>query len=214
MEPAAKNQGSHYHLSVQPERRFPVIRAALASALAGHWIANAVADPGEYARVGLEYAGEAMYPILVQTAATLLLIGALSLGAPWWRARTRPIARRPMRPLPLLILLVVFQIGFFWLMEGTERMSLEGRYEKAFEVGLFESGFVLELLIAIVSALLVVLLARFTSRFVKAFLKTRRQVESPLAGGFAPSIVEFIRPIEVLAGAGCVRAPPAELPIP
>jgi hypothetical protein len=37
--------------------RSPLVRAALISALVGHWIANAIADQGEYAAVGLRYEG-------------------------------------------------------------------------------------------------------------------------------------------------------------
>ena len=84
---------------MRPGRRLPLIRVALVSALVGHWIANAIADPGEYAVVGLRYEGAALRPILIQTGwffwrswrSRSLLAWAFGAGPP------ASITRRPSR---------------------------------------------------------------------------------------------------------------------
>jgi hypothetical protein len=144
---------------MQRSRGLPLFRAALVTALAGHWIANSIADPIEYASVGLRYDGAALRPIILQSVIVALLVGLLTLASRLrlpqrWIHRDSSLTRTE-----LALLLLGAQIGLSGLMEMTETLALGGAYAAAFRTGFLDVGFGVELLIAIVSALLLVALA-------------------------------------------------------
>lgn len=185
-------------------RRFPLVRAALASAIAGHWLANALADPGEYARVGLEYSGRALLPIAVQTLLVLSLIG---LATALSRRRPHP-ARTNLSPVRMAMILAGSQLALSWLFEATERLTLSHEYVEAFEGGWLASEFGLELLVALVSAVILVVLARAVGTLVRVLLARRqRPAPSPEPRRFTHR--QAPRHVRHLVGAGAVRAPPA-----
>lgn len=182
-------------------RGFPLVRAALASAIAGHWLANGLADPDEYALVGLTYEGFALVPILIQTA----LVAALIVAATIWRP-ARWSTFRPSRAA-LAAMLAASQLGLSWLLEATERLSLGSTYAGAFSGGWLQSGFGLELVIAVASAALLVILALGLRTLVKVLLAQRRPAPRPQR---APRPwIESVRPVRYLDGSGAVRAPPS-----
>ena len=94
----------------RPRRRLPLIRVALMSALVGHWIANAIADPDEDAVVGLRYEGAALRPILIQTALVALAILAITL-AQGFRRRPAHVDRTSI--IALAVMLVALQTALF-----------------------------------------------------------------------------------------------------
>jgi hypothetical protein len=193
---------------MQRSRGLPLFRAALVTALAGHWIANSIADPIEYASVGLRYEGAALRPIILQSVIVALLIGLLTLG-PRLRLPQRWIDRgSSLTRTELALLLIGSQIGLSGLMELTERLALGAAYTTAFRTGFLDVGFGVELLIAIVSALLLVALAIGVARAIRALLpraRTRTNVDEPRSPIEAP----FVRRVLTLAGSGGVRAPPS-----
>lgn len=184
-------------------RRFPLVRAALASAIAGHWLANALADPDEYARVGLGYSGSALLPIVVQTIGVLALIGLATVLA----RRSTPRTARRLRPVPVTLVLTGSQLALSWFFEATERLTLSREYLEAFEGGWLESGFGLELAVALASAVILVVLARAAGTLVRILLSRKhRPVPRTAPEPFTPYDVP--RTVRHLVGAGSVRAPP------
>ena len=188
-------------------RRLPLIRVALASALVGHWIANALADPGEYAAVGLRYEGSALRPILIQTVVVGLAVLAITLGRRFGWLRARRARLDGASVLVLAAVLSAFQIVAFAAMEVTERLSIGERYAAAFRGGILDRGFAIELVVAIATALLLVGIAIGVRRIVRAILsspRARPAVVPPVMAGET----SFVRPVLILAGSGGVRAPP------
>jgi hypothetical protein len=161
----------------------------------------------EYARIGRDYAGEALIPILWQTVvavSAILAIGRFPRRLP----SMGEVEPRSPQPAALLALLFTAQVGLVVLMEWTERLALGAPYAEAFRGGLLESGFVLELILSAGSALLLVLFAAAARRIVRVFVG-----EAPAEAVLAPSLErpardEVLPRFGVLAGAGCVRAPP------
>jgi len=191
-------------------RGFPLFRAALGSALVGYWVANAVADPREYAAIGLRYEGSALHPILAQTLIALVLLGLTSIPAFRRTRPTTPSAWLDRGPVAVFGLLTLVQVGLFGLMETVERLWLGSGYADAFHGGPFDLGFLIEVLIAIVSAVVVVAVMTAMVRAVRAILAGPRPLPAP--GEPATAHVHpapFVRPVPVLVGAGGVRAPPA-----
>ena len=189
-------------------RRFPLVRAALASALAGYWVANAIADPREYEAVGLRYEGAALVPILAQTAVVSLVLCLTGIASWWWNRRNGESRSFNLRPAAICGCLVVFQIGAFTVMETVERVWLGESYAAAFKGGVFDLGFLIELLIAIASALLLVALMRAMARVVRAILAASHVGEAADRETPWPRPPAFVRPVPILAGAGGVRSPP------
>jgi uncharacterized membrane protein len=190
-------------------RGLPLFRAALVSALIGHWIANAIADPIEYASVGLRYEGEAFRPILFQTAIVVIAVLVMTLAS-----RLRPRRRLDLdlagSRAVLTVVLATIQLVSFTAMEITERLALGEGYTAAFRSGVFDGGFAVELIVAIVSALLLVALAIALTRVVQAFFsgsRRRSAVVEPVRHIETP----FVRRVLILAGSGGMRAPPSLL---
>jgi hypothetical protein len=191
---------------VRRDRRLPLIRVALVSALVGHWIANAIADPGEYASVGLPYEGAALRPISIQTALVALAIVAITLAHRLGFRRRRARVDHPST-IALTLMLVALQTTLFAAMEITERLSIGEAYAAAFRGGILGRGFAVELVVAIATALLLVGIAIGVRRIVRAILmspRTRPAVGPPVVA----SETTFVRPVLILAGSGGVRAPP------
>jgi hypothetical protein len=195
---------------VKPSRRLPLIRVALASALVGHWVANAIADPGEYASVGLRYEGAALRPILFQTAFVALAIVAITL-ARRVRVPCRPASFDRTSAITLTAMLTAFQIVAFATMEVTERLSIGERYSAAFRGGILDRGFVIELVVAIAIALLLVAIAIGVRRIVRAVFSAPRTRPVAIGPQHARETT-FVRPVLILAGSGGVRAPPLGAP--
>jgi hypothetical protein len=185
----------------------PLFRVALMSALVGHWIANAIADPIEYASVGLRYDADALRPILFQSILAGVLLVSLTMAA---RLRvTRRLSHRMLEGprLPLAALLATMQICLFVVMEITERIALGETYARAFHGGVLDAGFGIELVIAIASALALVALAMAVTRVVRSLLG-RTPTARPSADRSGPREHTHVRAIRLLAGSGGVRAPP------
>jgi hypothetical protein len=191
----------------------PLVRAALVSALVGHWIANAIADPLEYASVGLRYEGEAFRPIAFQTAAVLVALIGLTI-APRLRVRWR-LDAPPLvsSKAALTLLLTSLQVALFGVMEISERIALGESYAAAFRGGILDGGFALELVVAIASALVLVALAIVVTRAVKSIL-TRSRERPPSREPVQHAEAPFVRPVLILAGSGGMRAPPIPQPSP
>jgi hypothetical protein len=189
-------------------RGFPIVRAVLTSAMVGHWVANAVADPGEYARIGRQYAGDALHPILIQTGVVALLVTLMTLLARR-RAPGGPSSARILGSAPLLGVLLGTQVSLVVLLEWTERVALGAPYAGAFGGGPFESGFIIELVLAAGSALLLVLLCAAAGRILKALLRTTVELAIADPQVRQPVVLEVARPVGALVGAGGERAPPS-----
>jgi uncharacterized membrane protein len=158
-----------------------LLRAIIATALLGHWVANALADPGEYAAVGLRYEGRALYPILIQTALAVLAIAALSVLA-GTRAHLAPAAEHLSRRL-LTVIVVSVQVALVAGFEVTERIGIGEAYAQAFREGLFDRGFALELGIALLSAILLVALTLALAHVVRAIRRRPVHAEPSRTSG-------------------------------
>jgi len=190
---------------VSEARRFPLLRAIIATALLGHWVANALADPGEYAAVGLRYEGRALYPILIQTALAAAVIVALTLLART-QAHLLPTADRLSRWV-LTALVVTTQVALAAGLEVTERVGIGDAYARAFHEGLVDRGFALELGIALLSAIVLVVLTLAVAHVVRAIMRRsiarRRSGPNPVR-----PLADVPAPRAVLVVGGGVRAPP------
>jgi hypothetical protein len=185
----------------------PLVRVALVSALIGHWIANAIADPLEYASVGLRYEGAALRPIAFQTAAVLAALIVLTVVRRLHPGRRLAAPRRLTSRTALTLMLTGLQMGVFGAMEVTERLALGETYAAAFHGGILDGGFVLELVVAIASALVLVALAIAVTRAVRSILSGPRG-RTPSADPVQHAESPFVRPVLILAGSGGMRAPP------
>jgi hypothetical protein len=189
------------------DRGIRLIRAALLTALAGHWIADAIFDREQYAGATPEVLGALNDPILVQTV--LVLIASAALTVCGYRRRREGAASlfASLGRTHLLGVLVGAQLLLFVGMEATERLSIDVLHqEESISVGVFGTGFAAELVVAIGTALALALLGEATARFVGR-LRARDRVaatDAPLSNsrrGFDPAP-------RALVGAGGVRAPP------
>ena len=187
-------------------RRFPLLRAIVATALLGHWVANAVADPGEYAAVGLRYEGRALVPILAQTALGVLAIILLGVIARR-RAHLIPAAERLPRPI-LTAIVMATQVALAAGMEVTERIAIGDAYGQAFRTGVLDRGFALELGIALISAVILVALTLALAKVVRAI---RAQWLGPLRPAAARRArpIDACLPLPAISRGGGGRAPPA-----
>lgn len=176
-------------------------RGSLLAAICGHWIANWVLDKDEYTRAGLEYTWRASIPIVVQTILVLLVV--VVLGPLSARRTATENSRAPSRSyrLNLLTLLTTSQLLLFLLLEVSERIV----QREPFTDGLLASGFALELLFAIGSALLLAGLGSVALRVIRSPRRqpTTTAIEARI--GLTPESVACIRPLILV---GDVRAPP------
>lgn len=173
------------------------LRGSLLCALGGHWVANAFLDRDQFESVGLEYTWGASLPFLIQA---LLALAAVLLAGRIARPRRTSPARTPSLPL-LLLALAAAQLALFLLLEVSERLV----QAEPFVDGLFGSGFALELVLALASA---VLLALVGSVAVRAMGTSARQRVVARTDGRRDPValrVPIARPVVVV---GRVRAPP------
>jgi uncharacterized membrane protein len=183
------------------------VRAGIVSALAGHWIANAFADPGEYAAVGLRYEGAALRPILIQVVVVALIVGALTLASRYSTRRSRLHPSVIDSRAVVTAILATLQLAAFAVMEITERLALGESYGAAIRSGIFDRSFAVELVVAIVTALVVVAIAMAVRSVVRSILsgpRTGRRLVAPSRPWESP----WVGNVLILAGAGGVRAPP------
>jgi hypothetical protein len=176
------------------------LRGTLLSALTGHWVANALFDPDQYSEASLEYSWRASLPILVQTF--LVLVVVVGLG-PLSRRSVLLGRRGPARPSlrRLLTLFVTSQVLLFLAMELSERVV----QREPFGDGLLSSGFVLELVFAIGSALLLAALGTAAARVIRSF---RRQPATSAVSDRLGLLRRTLAPTHPVVLVGGVRAPP------
>lgn len=176
------------------------VRGPLLSAICGAWVAHVLFDPDEYLHAGLRFTWRASVPIFVQTL--LLLLVVASLG-PLSRARSHTNAgpARRLKLPQLLLLLATSQLTLFLLMEVSERLV----QREPFTDGLFASGFVLELMFALGSALVLTLLGSVALRVIGSL--PRRSVSVTLRDHIDPVTELFVRTRHVICE-GDPRAPP------
>ena len=118
-------------------------RASLLCALAGHLVANALLDEGQYVRAGLEYTWRASFPAVIQAIVILAIAAALG---PASRRLDRSRRGTPMRGS--LTVFATSQVLLFLTLELTERLI----QRQPFIEGLFASGFTVELVLALACA--------------------------------------------------------------
>lgn len=174
-------------------------RGSLVSAVCGHWIANILFDAREFTRAGLEYTWRANISILIQTLVVLTVVAMLG---PLSKRRHNRNAARPRSTLsPSVALLIASQLVLFLLLEVSERVV----QNEPFADGLLASGFFLELLLAIGSALL---LACLGSAAVRAIRSLGRRRVSATDQGRLDQTPRRATPAQSLIVVGDVRAPP------
>lgn len=184
-------------------RRFWV-RGTLLSAICGQWVAHLLLDPNEYAEAGLRFTWRASVPIVVQTMLVLVIVAALGRLCARRGSGERTSIRRRLTASQLLAILAMSQLALFFLMEVSERLV----QREPFTEGLFASGFALEILFALVSALLLVLLGSIALRVIRSI---RRQAPSISASDSIGPILEIDAQARLAATQGDPRAPPISL---
>ena len=175
-------------------------RGALLSAVCGHWIANLLFDSREFTRAGLEYTWRANISILIQTLVVLIVVALLG---PLSKHRRAQSLIRPARSTlaPSVGLLIASQLVLFLVLEVSERVV----QNEPFADGLLASGFFLELLLAIGSALL---LACLGSAAVRAIRSLGRRRATTTNQGRLDQMPRRATPAQTLIVVGDVRAPP------
>jgi hypothetical protein len=178
----------------------------------GYWIANWLADAREYEAVGLRYEGSALYPMFAQSVIVAVLLGVSTLAAPRWGRRPNAGRVLSLRPATLCVSLGMLQMLLFSLMEAVERVALGESHAAAFEAGVLNASFEVELTIAFVTAVLVVAVMILLNRAVRSIIAGSRTATRAYAGSstLIPS-TDPVRQVSVLVGSGGVRGPP---PIP
>jgi hypothetical protein len=180
-----------------------LVRAVIVTALLGHWVANVLFDRDQYAGADSELLARLDDPMLVQATLGLLVMAILSIRD---RHRNGSSHIVDLGRVQLAVLLVGLQLLLFIGLESSERLAVDVFAGGQADVGIFGSGFVAELLVAVGSALILTFLAEVTKRFLSLFrpgsLRADQEHGSLLSLGFAPCL-------GVLSGAGGVRAPPS-----
>jgi hypothetical protein len=169
----------------------------LLCALAGHLVANALLDEGQYVRAGLEYTWRASFPALIQAIVILAIAAALG---PASRRLDRSRSGTPMRGS--LTVFATSQVLLFLTLELTERVI----QRQPFAEGLFGSDFTLELVLALACALVLAVCAALAIRFVRS---VRRQITSKPIPASICSFLRVALPRRTMVLAGGVRAPPS-----
>ena len=187
-------------------RGIRLLRAALPTALVGHWIANALFDREQYAGLSPRVLQHLNDPLLIQGLFTALAVAGLTV---WLRSRFRGGTASLLagsRTLRAIGVLLVAQLCVFVAMEATERLALAALYPEAAEVGVFGEGFLAELAVAVGTALGLSFVGAATVRVVRILRGSRAAPRSDRR----PWVVvgDFFRPPLVLRGTGSVRAPP------
>lgn len=183
-------------------RGVSLLRATVATALLGHWIANSLFDRDQYAGGGPEVLSRLDDPILVQTGLALIAITLLTL---WDRRQGSLLAG--LGRLQLVGSLVAAQLVLFVSMEATERLAIDALSAEPLDVGVFGAGFLAEFVVAVGSALLLAALGAATKRILR--LLRSREVAVDAAPSQPVVVVGFGPLPRALAGAGGVRAPPS-----
>jgi len=181
-------------------RTTSLIRAVIVTSLVGHWVANALFDPDQYPGAGSELLARLDDPFLVQAALGLLAVAALSI---WGRSGGREVS---VGRSSLALLLIGLQLFIFVGLESSERWAVDLFADGRAHIGIFGTGFVAELIVAVGSALILAVLAEVTKRWLRplrpAALRAAPERTSLVSGDFTPSP-------RALSGAGGVRAPPS-----
>jgi hypothetical protein len=172
-------------------------RGTLLCALAGHWVANGVADADQYASAGLQYTWRAFLPIAVQTVLLLVAVVLLGPASRRWGGVERP----PLRGARLFGALAASQLALFLLMEVSERLV----QREPFTEGLLASGFDVELLFAIGSAVLLAVVGSVALRVIRSL--RRRPGTRRMEGGIGLT-PRHVAPAHRSILVGGVRAPP------
>jgi hypothetical protein len=179
-------------------RTSSLLRAVIATSLAGHWIANTLFDADQY-RGNTALLDKLNAPFLVQAALALVAIVVLSM---------RGKASRSLVSLDrstLAAVLVGLQVVLFVGLEASERLALGMLADGTGELGVFGVGFLTELLVAVGTSLLLVVGAEATRRL----LATREPRTWPHAQLQAVPDAPGVRPpLEAVSGSGGDRAPP------
>lgn len=190
-------------------RGFPLARGIVATAAFGHLVANAIADPLEYEAISREYAGQASNFTLIQTG--IVLAGILLVTLMLRRVPARGIDfTKHLGRGQLACLLVAAQTGLSAGLEQWERIVLDPEFSAAFEGDFLETGFLLEILIAVGSAALLMLLVEAFRSVVQSWSRARSLHTwgdgRPI---LRPPLVMIRQRSLVLTGAGANRAPPS-----
>lgn len=183
-------------------RTTTLIRAIILTSIVGHGVADALFDRNQYSAVDSKLLTRLDDPFLIQAALALIVVVMLAI-------RDRRRSERSCisaRWLPLAALLVGLQLLLFVGLESSERFVLDFFAGEAAHAGIFGTGFIAELLVAVGSAIFLALVAEASRRWFKfrrpEKLPGGQEQGSPLSLGFAPTV-------GVLSGAGGVRAPPS-----
>ncbi len=186
----------------RPARSYAPFRAAILSALLGHWIANALFDRYQYAGAGPALLDRLDDPMLVQAALGLIAVIALTIRS---RHREATTVTRGLNRGSLALLLVGVQLVLFIGMEGSERLTIDAIAGDHTGVGPFEVGFFAELVVAVGSALILAFVGEAAKRFLGRLRGTELSAPTREASFLPPGHAPAAR---MLAGAGGVRAPP------
>ncbi len=183
-----------------------MLQIALATALAGHWLANALFDRDEYAGASPDVVGRLHDPAVFQTVLAALAVAGLAL----WERRRR---RRGSDPLlatvggsRLVAILVGAQLLLFVGLEASERIAIEVLSSETTNVKALGVGFIAEFLVAMVAALVVSVLGATTAHIVKILRHCR---QTPVRESWKGSpTTPFVPGRRGFFGSGGVRAPP------
>jgi len=188
------------------DRGIALIRAAGVSVLIGHWLADLLFDPHQYASGAQKLLGELNDPIYAQTILAAVAFVALTR---WGKRRERtgaPLLLGGASRLRLLGVLLAADVILFLGLEATERTAIGLMSGRATGVGALGAGFMTELLVAVGGALLLALLGVATVRIVRHLTARARVIRAIRPRVFVPQRSRRL-PL-VLAGTGGVRAPP------
>ncbi|MEX0992242.1 MAG: hypothetical protein WD004_08260 [Actinomycetota bacterium] len=139
------------------------IQAALVSTLAGAWAANLLYDEQEYVRAGIRPGTSIHLPIMVQTMIILGVVLFLRHGQRVSSGPSRPTTVRAFRHVAGL---TGFQVAVFLAMELSERLVVGPPSRGSLIEGLLESSLVMELVVAVISAVLLTPLASAAVRMI------------------------------------------------
>lgn len=185
-------------------RPVSLLRVGIVTALFGHWLANALFDRDQYTGAGPHILGRLDEPFLVQTGLALIALAILTIRD---RRRGAGSFLAGFGRAQMVLLLVGIQLALFVGMEATERLAIEVIAGQRTDVGVFGTGFLPELVVAIGSALLLAMLGEATKRMLDLLHEDEGAAPDPQVSTFALS--GFTPAPEVLAGSGGVRAPPS-----
>jgi hypothetical protein len=185
--------------------RASIAGLAAAGAVATHEVAFRIGEPDPHARLELlQRTGHSYWALIVALGVAALVFGGFRFVSGMWAG-----TQRGPGLVATSIRLAVLQVVGFAALEAVERGLSGGGVGHMLNENVFLIGIALQLVTALIGALLLVLLGRAVAAIASALRRPVRRATNPTLTRPAKTVVRAIE--RVASGSGTLRGPPASL---